>query len=647
MKATTAAAFAAALAIGTAGAADPIPVLDFFKDSAFASATLSPDGKFVALAAKDGARKVKGLVVLGLDDASKSKAVAGFADADVTRVWWVGNRRLVFWVTDAQTEYGDIVGQGAYSVDREGGETMPLTPRLDYRFQGYSTIHSVPKDGSGDVIVVRYEWDHRGEPRGSSIGRLNATTGRTEDISFGVPDYVRRWAFDDKGRPRAAVAYFEDRARVFWRVTPEAPWKKVVETDAYAGGDDRFVPIAVDSTNTLYLTRREKDEDFSALWRIDLSAADPKPVSLLALDGYDFRGSLVMNADGRVVGIRYLTDAQGTHWFDAKLRSIQERVDALLPGTINQLDCGQCSDPAVVLVRSWSDRQPAVFRIYDAPSGSLRVIAQARPWIDPRRMARREMHRIVARDGLRIPVHLTRPADVNAPAPMVVLVHGGPNVRGGEWQWEPESQFLASRGYVVLEPEYRGSTGFGFKHFKAGWKQWGLAMQDDIADATRWAIEKGIADPRRICIAGASYGGYATLMGLARYPELYRCGVEWVGVTDLDLMYTSRWSDISEAAREYGLPVLMGDRTRDAKQLAQTSPVNVASRITQPLLMAYGRNDRRVPIMHGAHMRDALATQNKNVEWVEYPEEGHGWWLQATKVDFWTRVERFLQKNMQ
>jgi dipeptidyl aminopeptidase/acylaminoacyl peptidase len=135
-------------------------------------------------------------------------------------------------------------------------------------------------------------------------------------------------------------------------------------------------------------------------------------------------------------------------------------------------------------------------------------------------------------------------------------------------------------------------------------------------------------------------------MGLARYPDLYRCGFQWAGVTDLDLMYTSRWSDMSEMSREYGMPALLGDRVRDAKQLAETSPVNLAAKIRQPLLMAYGRLDRRVPIQHGARMRDALAAHNSRVEWIEYPDEAHGWWFEATEVDFWTRVERFLDKSL-
>ena len=229
---------------------------------------------------------------------------------------------------------------------------------------------------------------------------------------------------------------------------------------------------------------------------------------------------------------------------------------------------------------------------------------------------------------------------------MVVLVHGGPWVRGGEWEWEPQSQFLASRGYVVIEPEFRGSVGFGFKHFRSSWKQWGLTMQDDVADAAQWAIKQGYADPKRVCIAGASYGGYATLMGLIRNPELFRCGVEWVGVTDIDLMYSITWSDASDRWKRYGMPRMVGDRKQDAAQLAATSPIKLADKVTQPLLMAYGGVDERVPIEHGTQFRDAVRKTNQKVEWVVYADEGHGWLLPANRIDFWTRVERFLDKNL-
>jgi dipeptidyl aminopeptidase/acylaminoacyl peptidase len=262
-------------------------------------------------------------------------------------------------------------------------------------------------------------------------------------------------------------------------------------------------------------------------------------------------------------------------------------------------------------------------------------------------MGRRDFVRYKARDGLEIPAWVTVPKDGNkGPHPMVVLVHGGPWVRGGYWTWNPEAEFLASRGYVVLEPEFRASTGYGFKHFKAGWKQWGLAMQNDVADGARWAIEKGFADPKRVCIAGASYGGYATLMGLVNDPDLFKCGVDWVGVTDIDLLYSVHWSDTGEVYKTYGMPLLVADREKDAAQIKATSPVQLAARIKQPLMLAYGGNDERVPLKHGTEFRDAVVKTNRDVEWIVYPKEGHGWREEKNNVDFWTRVEKFLARNI-
>jgi dipeptidyl aminopeptidase/acylaminoacyl peptidase len=263
-------------------------------------------------------------------------------------------------------------------------------------------------------------------------------------------------------------------------------------------------------------------------------------------------------------------------------------------------------------------------------------------------MSPMDMVRYKARDGLEIPAYLTLPAAsaVKKNLPLIVYVHGGPWGRGATWQWRADVQFLASRGYAVLQPEFRGSTGFGLKHFKAGFKQWGLAMQDDLADGARWAVALGIADPKRICIMGASYGGYATLMGLARDGDLFRCGVEWVGVTDMLLLFDASWSDLNDAFKRYALPEMIGDRVKDAALLEASSPVKQAARIRNPLLMAYGRIDRRVPIEHGKRMREALKANNPDVEWVEYEKDGHGWSLPETEIDWWTRVEKFLARHL-
>ena len=167
-------------------------------------------------------------------------------------------------------------------------------------------------------------------------------------------------------------------------------------------------------------------------------------------------------------------------------------------------------------------------------------------------------------------------------------------------------------------------------------------MQDDLADAARWAVAQGIADPKRICIMGASYGGYATLMGLARDGDLFRCGVQWAGVADMLLLFDASWSDNSDAFKRFGMPQLIGDRQKDAAQLEATSPVRLAARIKNPVLMGYGRADKRVPIEYGRRILDAVKPHNPGAEFVEYDKEGHGWALPATEVDWWSRVEVLL-----
>jgi dipeptidyl aminopeptidase/acylaminoacyl peptidase len=268
------------------------------------------------------------------------------------------------------------------------------------------------------------------------------------------------------------------------------------------------------------------------------------------------------------------------------------------------------------------------------------------PGMNPLQMAATRFVRFKARDGREIPAYLTLPKGAGKNLPMVVLVHGGPWARGGHLEWNRTVQFLASRGYAVLQPEFRGSLGFGRAHFEAGWKQWGQAMQDDVADGARWAIAQGVADPKRICIAGASYGGYATLMGLIKNPELFRCGVDWVGVTDINLLYDLRFTNTSQEAKTYGLPVLIGDQVKDAAMLKANSPLENAAKITQPLLLAYGGQDRTVPIEHGRKFYAAVKQTNPHVEWIEYPDEGHGWRYERTSLDFWSRVEKFLAQNL-
>jgi dipeptidyl aminopeptidase/acylaminoacyl peptidase len=233
------------------------------------------------------------------------------------------------------------------------------------------------------------------------------------------------------------------------------------------------------------------------------------------------------------------------------------------------------------------------------------------------------------------------------PLPAVVLVHGGPHIRGTEWAWHAEAQFLASRGYVVIEPEYRGSTGYGIRHERDGFKQWGLAMQDDISDALKFAVGKGWADPKRACIMGGSYGGYAALMGVVKDPDQYRCAVAFAAVSDPRNVFDMHWSDFGADTRDNFLPMTMGDRKADEARFIATSPVEQVARIKAPVLLVHGSVDKRVPVQNGERMRDALQKNGKQVEWVLYPDEGHGFRLPENRYDYWRRVEAFLAKQLQ
>ena len=256
--------------------------------------------------------------------------------------------------------------------------------------------------------------------------------------------------------------------------------------------------------------------------------------------------------------------------------------------------------------------------------------------------------RYPARDGLEIPAYLTLPPTGSGKnLPLVVVVHGGPWVDGDTWGFDPEAQFLATRGYAVLQPNFRGTTRYGWKHFASSFGQWGLSMQDDVTDGVKWAVEHGIADPKRVCIYGASYGGYATMMGLAKDPDLYKCGINYVGVTDVSLFLTATWADYAQSDFiKYAVKEMVGDAAKDAERLKATSPVEQAARIKAPVLMAYGAVDFRVPIEHGTRMRAAMERNGAKPIWMVAEGEGHGFREMKNQKMFYEAMEKFLAEHI-
>ena len=637
------------------GAAPLPPIESFFANAAFSGAVLSPNARFLAARiGKPGQRDALAVVDLANNSA---KVVVRFDDSDVGQFSWVNDERLVFDATDKTVGQGEVrYGAGLFAVNRDGTHYRQLAQRSGNRVSELTLVKMLPVNtllapsaGPQDsqyVHVLNPERNNRGELAHVNLQRLDTLTGRATTVQR--PGEVRGWLLDQKGEPRIATTLEKNLAALLYLDPATGKWRKLAEYDAYVDGKGALAPVAFAPDGTLYVSAGG-GRDKLALYRFDLASGKPDAAPLVELQDYDFSGGLVVGS-GKLLGVQVLTDARTTVWFDAGMQTVQRRIDALLPGTVNLVSVAPRAETPWVLVHSYSDTHPGSWSLFDTATGRLNKVGDTFAGIDPAQMGTQEAVRYKARDGLEIPAWLTLPhGSSRQNLPLVVLVHGGPYLRGGEWGFHPGAQFLASRGYAVLEPEFRGSTGFGAKHFRAGWKQWGLAMQNDIADGARWAIKEGIVDPKRICIAGASYGGYATLMGLINDPDLFKCGIDWVGVTDIGLLYSGHWSmrsDTSDSYKQYGMPELVGDPVKDAEQLKATSPLLHAAKIKQPLLLAYGGADVRVPVYHGRKFYDAISPTNPNVEWVVYQEEGHGWALPKNRIDFWGRVERFLDKNI-
>ncbi len=656
----------------------PPPVSAFFARPDMDSPLLSPSGRFVAVLVPGGDNR-NALAVVDLEGSTPPRAVAHFSDVDIGRVWWVGDDWLVFDVVDLQVGSGERrIAPGLFSIARSGERLRQLVklrgrgfivapePGVDRRLEYNHRMLGVPQGSQREIVIAELDLDSQGHITGERPFLLNVESGRVRWIEMGqgVPESVLDWVLDAAGQPRVAVTRKDGRTRVHVRENPgenqseKQPeklaekerdrWRLLLDADSL---EMPWWPQAVDADGHLYVTAPMGAGGTRVLARLDLATGKPLEPPLVKVPGFDFHGRVVAeHAGGRTLGVRALTDGEMTVWIDPAMKALQEQVDARLPGRVNRLSCRRCGQPgSVLLVESWSDRDPGTYLLWNG--GKPSIIGRRLRGIDSRQMATMALERIKARDGRELPVWITQPqrAEGAPPPPAVVLVHGGPWVRGTHWAWHELPQFLASRGYAVIEPEFRGSAGYGDEHFHAGLRQWGQAMQDDVTDALRWAAAQGLADGRRACIAGGSYGGYAALMGLVRDPELYRCGIAWAAVSDpLRVVQGSFWwnDDMSDEVRRYSLPVLIGDPKADAAMFKAISPVQQAARIRAPVLLVHGEEDRRVPLVHAREMRDALRQAGREPEWLTFPGEGHGWQRLETERAFAQRLEAFLARHL-
>lgn len=619
-------------------------------------AALSPDGRRLAIRSigKEG-RAI--LSVLPLDTLQPQIVFASDTD-DVNHFVWVNNERLAFDLVDATAADADQdAAPGLFAVDHDGKRFKQIVERQrawlrdgnDSRvLQPWNTflLNNTTLRQGNEVLAWRPEAYSQKSLGYIKLLRVNTLTARDEEVE--APLHSVGWWADSSGQLRLVVTHQEEKGSLRWRHPASGEWKTLREFNIFQDQSDLSM-CHVGADGRLFVAARRGSDKLS-MWTIDPATGEFSAQPLASSPRFDVNADVVERRD-RVLGLRFTIDGEVTQWLDADLQALQQQVDKVLPRTANRLSVPWTGDEPWVLIEAFADIQPTLYYLFNRATRKFTRLGAQRPDVEARQQAAMDLQWLKARDGLDLPTWVSLPrAAAGAEAkslPTVVLVHGGPWIKNTSWHWDAEVQFLNALGYVVLQPQFRGTQGLGIKHESASLRQWGRAMQDDVTDATRWAVASGLADPKRIAIMGASYGGYSTLMGLAREPELYRCGIAWVGVTDLDLLYGAHWSDTSDAFKKHGMPKLIGDRVKDAAELKANSPITVAGKIKQPLLLAYGEKDQRVPIEHGKAMRRALQDAgNGQVEWVSYEKEGHGWREPATQIDFWNRVAQFLAKQL-
>lgn len=645
---------AAMLALACCGAASSwadasIPIADFFKRATFSGVpVLSPDGNNLAVLTPRNGRFVLAIINL---DSRESKVVASDPDWNIAAPYWVNNKRLVFSITkgaDATMENNKGGGLFAVNSDATGFRKLVITRKEAETGQvAYKPVSVMQRVGgdSDDLFVVNNERGRDADLGASDVFRMDTTNGRMTLLTFNNPGKVGGWVLDHANVIRVASARDVEpktkriKQTVYYRDTEKGDWRPIYE--AYLDEGKTMNPLGFDFDNkTLLVSGRFNGRDKEAIYTWNFAKNTVGEMladhALVDVDS-DLRFDEVRK---KLVGVRVDAMTPELYYFDADYAKMQATLDASFPG--QRVNFQWAGNRAVVTTSG--DNNVGKTYFFDTERKVLEALYTAKPELEGKKLSAQTVIQYAARDGLNIPAYLTLPEGIAAKAlPLVAYIHGGPHARDS-FGYDPTTQMLASRGYAVLQPQFRMSTGFGWKHHTAGWKQWGLAMQDDVTDGVAYLVKQGIVDPKRVCIIGASYGGYATMYGLVKDPDLYQCGVNWVGVTDVKMLFTVAWSDMSGPYMDNMGALMHGDPKTDEAYFQKSSAIENAARIKAPVLMAYGSEDVRVPLIHGERMRDKLLKQGNTVEWLVMTGEGHGWVKESNRILFGEAMYKFIDR---
>jgi dipeptidyl aminopeptidase/acylaminoacyl peptidase len=631
--------------------ARPRPSIDdFARNPDFTQVTVSPDGNYLAaLVPKPGKPHQNQLVILDAGTAKPLRVLNSGPYQLISHYLWVGKSRLIGTVAiqldglDTPIPTGEL-----YAINADGSRPANLfgfRARANtetgigqkQRRDAAATVISTELADSGRVLIATRAFSSDRDGTDTGIETLDVITGSSRRIGVS-PAHDADFVADHNGQVRVASASRDFLDTLLWtRPDNDAPWVLVNDT---AKSGVNLVPIGFNRDNSKLYVQTSQGDAPDAIELMDMASGERSlvyqgqvadPIRLLpTADGKDYYAAII--AEGR----------QDIHYIDANSTEAQLNRDLAkqFPGRLVYLSSFS-ADGKRAIVHEQSDRNPGDYFLLDLNAHSAHHLLSTSLHIDPLQMRPMQPIALKARDGLALHGFITLPMG-HAPFPLVVLVHGGPFGVSDPWAFDPEVQMFASHGYAVLQVNYRGSGGYGSRFISRGYKQWGLAMEDDLIDATRWSIQQGYADPARLCIYGASYGGYAALEAVVREPDLYRCAIGYAGVYDMRVQLEK--SDIQDTnAGVSFMRQTMGD---DPASLLMHSPLAGVDRIKADLLLIHGGKDQRVPFKNFREFTTALDNQHKAYETLVEPDEGHGFFVEAHRIGAYEKMIDFLDRHI-
>lgn len=592
---------------------------------------LSPDGRQLAAKVAVDGRQYFALVPL-VEGLGKQKLV-GLGDNDLNWWRWVNNDWLVMGIgRTIKYEAMDWYVSRAVGVNARNAGLVPLSGRD--AAQDADDLVWIANDGTPRVLLASQTSIYFNTPGfWPKVDEVDVSTGKHRRV-LASREGVLNWFADQAGTVRMGVGASVDgrSRRVLYRPDGKADFRVIDR--ARGPRDSLTVPaLFLDAPNQA-LVIEDDAGGFSTLYEYDLATMQ-RGKQIFASKGYDIEGIVTDGTGGGYLGVSVNEDRPGVRWLDPGMEAMQKTIAGMIKGGEPEI-VSLSRDRSAAVVKIGGPSAPGAYYLYRA-DGSMTRLAINNTTLGMKRLHRVETIRYKARDGLEIAAVLTLPRGETRNMPLIVMPHGGPFARDSE-EWDWWAQFLADRGYVVVQPNYRGSSGYGTIFAAKGEGQWGLAMQDDLNDAVAELAKRGIADPKRVCMVGASYGGYAALRAAQRDGKLYRCAVSYAGVSDLGRMTRYDRNFLGSGRRKDWLRA-------QAPDFKAVTPLSHASEFSIPVLIVHGKKDRVVPVNQSRVMAEQLREAGKDVTYIEQPEADHHFTRSQDRLEFLKALEAFLAKH--